>query len=362
MTVITIDARLLNFSHWSGVEHYSFNVVSEMCALAPNTRFRLLFDSEPGDPRLLALTGKPNVSARTYKGSARFYGALAFDLLLSRSNVYYAMGGRLPPYKLPCRAALVIHDLLPLTRPEYLDEETARSLARKWRQAVPKADLIVTVSAATRVEISRCFSYPDHRIHVAPPAVVERPEGTRPAWLPQGRFVLMVNPGRANKNWCNGLLGFKGFVEAGPYQDVTLVLVGALGSEGDAIRELVASSGLARSVVLAGYATDGELGYVYRHATAALFPSWYEGFGMPALEALHYGVPLVASDIASIRELAGDAAVLVDPADAGAIAAGLARVIGEPATRDAYVKAGLARAASFSWRETAAKTLKALSP
>jgi glycosyltransferase involved in cell wall biosynthesis len=360
MAVFTIDARLLGYPRWSGVEHYTWNVIREMQRLAPEVAFRLLFDSAPTGEALKLLLDAPNTKAICHRGSVRFYGRLPFELALSRSRVYYAMGGRLPPFPLPCKSVLTVHDLMPLTRPEFLPTEEAQSLAKKWRTAVPRADRIVTVSGATRAELVTSLGYDPSRIFLAPPAVVPRPAGQRPAWLPDRRYVLMVNPGRPNKNWHNALAAFAKFrAEAGDGAPA-LLLAGALSSQEQPIRRMLEESQLNDDVVLGGYVSDAELGWLYENAFAALFPSWYEGFGMPALEALHYKLPLIASNIPSIREIVEDAGILVDPASVDEIKLALLRVFGSNAARDTLIRRAAERAAAYSWEASARSTLKVL--
>ena len=136
--------------------------------------------------------------------------------------------------------------------------------------------------------------------------------------------------------------------------ELDLVLVGAEKRGGEEVRKTVQRLGLERRVVLAGHVDHEELAALYRGAACLVFPSRYEGFGLPVLEAMASGTPVVAAAAGAVPEVAGDAAILVEPGDPEAIADGVRRALAE---RERLVAAGLERAGRFSWAETARRTL-----
>jgi glycosyltransferase involved in cell wall biosynthesis len=137
----------------------------------------------------------------------------------------------------------------------------------------------------------------------------------------------------------------------------SLVLAGPLGWRAEAVHREVAVPGPGR-VVLTGRIDPGALDALYRSADAFCYPSLYEGFGLPVLEAMARGVPVVCSNASSLPEVAGDAAVLVDPMSVGEMADAIARVLGDDRERERLGAAGRARAEGFSWERTARKTLE----
>jgi glycosyltransferase involved in cell wall biosynthesis len=140
--------------------------------------------------------------------------------------------------------------------------------------------------------------------------------------------------------------------------DLKLVVAGRPGWLYEDIFTTVKTLGLAEKVIFTGYVDDDDLPALYRGAMLFVFPSLYEGFGLPILEAMASGLPVVASDTASIPEVAGDAAILVDPHDSRAMAEAMARVLAEDQLREALAQKGLARARGFTWDTVARKTLE----
>jgi glycosyltransferase involved in cell wall biosynthesis len=136
--------------------------------------------------------------------------------------------------------------------------------------------------------------------------------------------------------------------------DLSLVVVGAEKRGGDEVRRTVSRLGLEQRVDLAGHVEHDELAALYRGAACLVFPSRYEGFGLPVLEAMASGTPVVAAAAGAVPEVAGDAAILVEPGEPASIAAGIRLALTQ---RECLVAAGLKRAAQFSWTETARRTL-----
>jgi glycosyltransferase involved in cell wall biosynthesis len=239
------------------------------------------------------------------------------------------------PLSCPCPAVVTIHDL---------SFERDRSVMDAWhrlvfRRMVPRAargaSRVLAVSERTKQDVIELY-------RVDPQRIVVTPHGVDPAFTP-GReqpdsYLLLVGSVEPRKN---------PLAAADAAADLEMRLVVA-GPERDAglARELAR-----RGADVRGYVSDEELVGLYRGAAALLLPTRYEGFGLPALEAMATGTPVVAAPDAALRELAGDAAVFVEPEQ---LAAGVREAL---ARRDQLVAAGLARAARFSWEETASRTI-----
>jgi glycosyltransferase involved in cell wall biosynthesis len=209
----------------------------------------------------------------------------------------------------------IVHDLVPLHFPQWVHPRTRRQNLAKYRHAARTCDLIVTISQYTAEDIADRLGFPRERIVVAYPGVDERftPGNT----VVQGSegYVLMLAPGDPRKNHAN--------------------LAAAV--------ELVPGLWL----LAPDQVSDDELPNLYRNAAVFAYPSYFEGFGIPIVEAMASGTPVVTSSHPSLDEASGDAAVRVDPDSPESIAAGLERVLAE---RDSRVAAGLEHAARFTWR------------
>jgi glycosyltransferase involved in cell wall biosynthesis len=211
----------------------------------------------------------------------------------------------------------IVHDLVPLHFPKWAHPRTRSLNVAKYRQAARTCDVIVTISEYTANDIAERLGFPRERIVVAYPGVDERftPTGPSNTVLQGDRYVLMLAPGDPRKNHAN--------------LAAAVELVPEL--------RLVAPEGV----------SDDELPALYRGAAVFAYPSFFEGFGIPIIEAMASGTPVVASSHQSLDEASGDAAVRVDPESPEAIAAGLETALAE---RESLVARGLEHVRRFTWR------------
>jgi len=284
----------------------------EIVAFAPvsmRSRRRLeeAIDGIPVEQRLVSLPP----SAHLWRTLWSRLGRPPVERLAGPLDVFHFSDWMYPRQRSGLRSTIV-HDLIPLRHPEWVHPRTRRQNAAKYRHAARTCDVIVTISEFTADDIAERLGFPRERIVVAYPGVDER---FSPGEEPGGDYVLMLAPGDPRKNFEKLAAAVKLVPE------VQLV---------------------ARSAV-----SDKELPALYRRAAVFAYPSFFEGFGMPILEAMASGTPVVASSDPSLDEASGDAAVRVDPTDLESIAEGIRRALEE---REALVAKGLAHARNFTWR------------
>ncbi|HWC41215.1 MAG TPA: glycosyltransferase family 1 protein [Actinomycetota bacterium] len=282
-------------------------------------------------------------------------------------DVFHATNFTAPPTR---RAATVvtIHDLTYLRHPEMVSDASAR-----YRHLVPRAldrgALVVTPTAAVAAEVAEAYGLDTDRLVVTPLGVDDswrRTAPPDPAWLAAhglpGRYLLFVGNREPRKNLGTLLAAYRSLLESrvgagaapAPPAAPPLVLVGPPGWG-----ETLDTAGLpADAVRTPGYLPEPDLALVVAGAAALVVPSWYEGFGLPALEALACGTPVVASDLPAHREVLGDQAHLFPPGDPAALAAALAKVLDDPGGEPARA-ARRTRAAGFTWENCATATLSA---
>jgi glycosyltransferase involved in cell wall biosynthesis len=258
------------------------------------------------------------------------------------------------------RKVITIHDLTFLKYPQYATP-TVRAYATQVKQCLRWTDLVLTVSENTKQEIVDYLGFPADRVVVTPlasrlardrprrPGAISAPIWPRP-------YLLFVSTLEPRKNLTSLITAFEMLKRD---LDLDLLLIGQRGWLDQPILAQISRSAYQSSIHRLRYVPDGQLVEFYRQAEAFVYPSHYEGFGLPVLEAMSLGAPVVCSDIPALRAVAGPAALFVDPADPAALAATLAGLLPDRARRDRLIQLGYAQSQFFSWAQTAQLTLDA---
>lgn len=258
-----------------------------------------------------------------------------------------------PGFNVPLSSVIpfvfTIHDLIPTRVPEETTIGKRTYYRAVVRPAVRRAFCVITVSQFSRREVLEWTAVDTNRVTVVPlaPAAAFVPDGER--HTPGYPYLLYVGRRKPHKNLSRCL---QAFARAHVPLDIQLVLTG----EADAqLTRLAQRLGILGRLVFAGSLSDDALAAWYRGALAVLIPSLYEGFGLPALEAMACGTPVVAANATALPEVVGDAAVFVDPRSVDSIAEGIQRVVDNATLRDLLRRRGTQRAAAFDWTRTAEK-------
>jgi glycosyltransferase involved in cell wall biosynthesis len=262
------------------------------------------------------------------------------------------------PLLMPARSAarlVTIYDLFFLRDASGTAPEIRRDYTALTAQHGRRADAVVVISHYTAREVTARLGVPPDRIVLCPPGSPEWPR--REAPTPGGPILYIGSPER-RKN-VPGLLRAYALLRARLPDVPRLVLAGRPPDPGSEISAMIARPPWDSHVRHLGYVSDEERQRLYREASMLVVPSFDEGFGMPALEAMTMGVPLVAADRGALPEVTGGAAQLVDPTDDDAMAEAMRRVLAEPAAAMAGIERGRRRAAQYSWQTSAARLLQA---
>ena len=257
------------------------------------------------------------------------------------------------PLLLPSRSAasvITIHDLHFLSHPEQTAAEIRRDYPALVREHAMRADRILVVSRFVAGEVQRVLGVPADRISVCPNGAPEWK--APPAAAAADGYLLFVGTVEPRKN-IDGLLDAYARLLARRPDAPRLVIAGRMGGTGDGPLARVQHPPLSGHVEYRGYVANCEREALYKGAQAFVLPSFDEGFGIPALEAMAAGVPVIASTRGALPELVGDAGLLVDPDDNESLAAAMDRIIGDPHLRANCARRGLDRAGQFSWAQTA---------
>src|SRR5207244_1069467 len=270
-----------------------------------------------------------------------------------------------PHYVLPplvrCRSVVTIHDCIHLMFPQYLPNRFALAYARaSLGLASRRAVRVLTVSESSKRDILRFVDMKPEKIDVIYNAYDER-FGVEPReedvvrvrerYQLHDEFVLYAGNVKPHKNLERLIEAFD-LVRRRGLGDLRLVLIGDDFSRYAALRRAVHQHQLHKYVRFLGYLPEATLAVMYRLAGVFVFPSLYEGFGLPPLEAMASGTPVVTSNVSSLPEVAGDAAVLIDPYDPASIAGGIEQVLTNETLRRDLRRKGVARAGQFSWESS----------
>lgn len=272
----------------------------------------------------------------------------------------------LPP-ACPCPVVTTVHDLIPYILPQTCTRRYLERFLARMPEICARSALILTVSRHTSRDLTRILGVPEAKVVVVP----EAPE---PCYRPipfsesnalvaeryglTGPYILYVGGFSPRKN-LSALLGAYAAVHNELTEHPPLVLAGQLDAPGLRLVDRARDLGVAGHVLFPGFIPLSDLPYLYRSARLFVYPSLYEGFGLPPLEAMACGTPVIASKESSLPEVVGEAGHLVDPYDPEALAGALRKLANDQEGRDLLRRRGLARAKAFSWRRTAAETLLA---
>jgi glycosyltransferase involved in cell wall biosynthesis len=357
---VAIDTRKI---HDFGIGTYIRNLLRQLARIDRDTEYVLLC-REP-DMGIAAQLGPNFRSVREPSPNYSFREQIHVPWILRRErpDVYHA-----PHYVLPaavrCRSVVTIHDCIHLMFPQYLPNRAAYAYARAsmWA-AARRSHRILTVSEASKRDILDLFNVTPDKIVVVYNAIDEHFSATpsaehvarvRERYQLDHKFVLYVGNIKPHKNLVRLIEAFSQLRRT--HDDLKLLIIGDEISKLPALRRAVHRLKLHKHVRFLGYLKDDTLTVLYRLASVFVFPSLYEGFGLPALEAMASGTPVVTSNVSSLPEVTGGAAVLVDPYDVDSIGNGMRRVLDDPAFADELRIRGLARAREFSWERSVAKT------
>jgi len=270
----------------------------------------------------------------------------------------------LPP-RVSCARVVTIHDLSFMRHPEMFTRRDRQLLRWGVPLAVHGADQIIVPSAHARDDLLDIFDVSPDRVRVTHEGVSERfridaspaADDRTSGHLPSFPYVLTVGNLQPRKNPQRLLTAWAELVQGGLTADCRLVLAGGSHGRQEDVRSLIAKLRLEDHVLLTGYVADDELPALYAGARAFVFPSLYEGFGLPILEAMASGVPIACSNVTSLPEVAGNAAALFDPLDVDDIAGAIGALICDEELRRRLIGRGLERVTMFSWEKCARETL-----
>lgn len=369
---IVLDARCLRGAP-GGVATYTAALVEQLPRLLPEVRFALVRHAAAPAP----LSRAPNVEEWTLGGDPNdplsyFVLGKLIERRLGPEDLFHAPYRVLPRDARP-RSVMTLHDLMQVLCPELVfpDPRLRRVLHPWWsyavRRSLRRAGRVLAVSRHSAADALRVEPAAEGRIRVTPLAVDHAAFRPLPAAealahssavVPAGtRYLLVLGGGYPNKNHAAAALAFARAFRAD--DGVHLLIIQRERTLPPELQRATREAGLEGRVHVRGGVSVEALCALYARAEALVFPSLYEGFGLPVLEAMAAGCPVIASNLTSLPEVTGDAALSCDPRDLDALAAAMRRLTGDAALQGELSARGLERAAGFTWERTARGTIAA---
>ncbi|HEX3032582.1 MAG TPA: glycosyltransferase family 1 protein [Bacillota bacterium] len=364
---VGIDARAAIWYRGTGIGTYTYQLMRSLAGLRPpEFDFRFFW---PGDEYKDLDINDEKVFNSIEKSKDKFWEEVHIPARLSNEKIdlyHVPQNGIGLPQPKACKTVVTIHDLIPYVYPETVGRGYLKVFLAQMPDIVAQADKIITVSHWSKKDIHRILEVPEEKIAVTyeAPEPIYRPipkaEARDLAKTKYGLskpYILYIGGFSPRKN-VKGLISAFKQILPDLQEDIQLALVGRQAREFNELQVLIEALNLVDKVVWTGFAPVEDLPHLYSGARAFVYPSVYEGFGLPPLEAMACGTPTICSNTSSLPEVTGNACLTCSPYDVSELAEALYQVLTKPELRLELREKGLIRAAEFTWQSTAEETLK----
>jgi glycosyltransferase involved in cell wall biosynthesis len=356
----------------TGVGHYTFELARALASVEPSSQFEVIYPSTYPPVSLESGSGAPlpdnlRISRIRVGLVGRHWWSVGLPRYIRKGklDLFHGTNYDVPLWR-PCATVLTIHDLSHLLHPETHEKRSVKRAQRRLPMMARAADAIVTPTESVRSEVCKLLK-------IGPEKVFAIPEAARACFHPLASaetadvrrklnvgddFLLAVGTLEPRKNLSLLVGAFEEVRRARSESRTQLVIAGGRGWLSDPLFAAIEESPAKDSILLTDYLRDEDLRALYASCRAFIYPSVYEGFGLPPLEAMACGAPVIASRIRSLEETTGGAALLFEPGSVTELTRNILGLLGEENSRRALSIAGQRRAAQFSWEETARLTWK----
>ena len=363
---IAIDCRSV-FPGRGGIGRHAENLVRALAGVDGHHQYLLLFTRRKGDLRLIGSDAFAELVFEAGMIDER-WEQLQLPTVLADNGIdlYHNTCFSVPVVQTTQWRVATVHDVVFRVHPELVDPKLCDYLDRWTEHALDVADAVITVSEFSKGQISDAYGTASEKVHVVYNGVEEhfRPgvskrmarEVREKHKLPE-RFVLYIGSLEPKKNIDRLLEALRSLVEARAVKGHKLVLAGGAGGKGYDVAQAMDLAGVREHVLVTGYVDDSEVAPLMNLADLFVYPSLYEGFGLPPLEAMACGTPTVVSDASSLPEVVGDGALVAPATDAAGLAEQMARGLRDAKLRRRLKARGRKRAREFTWARAARETL-----
>jgi glycosyltransferase involved in cell wall biosynthesis len=366
---IGIDSRASIWYRGTGIGTYAYQMIHNISLIDKINQYLLFFPED----KTFSLNPGENIDIRKISDHTtdNFWSDINIPNILTDkgTDIYFIpQNGIGMPKDKSCSFAITLHDVIPYRMPETVGPQYLEIYNREMPGIIPRCDSIITVSQYSKKDIAQALGFPEDKIHVTHLAAEDiyfpRNRGCcieylKSAYGIDGNYILYVGGFSPRKN-IKGLIQAFGIIKSKLKCDYKLVILGKKGRSYYDYRDLTYSLGLKEDVIFTGYVPVEELPIFYNGAKIFCYPSFYEGFGLPPLEAMACGTPVIASNVTSMPEILSDACEYVNPSDVEEMASKLELLIEDEKLRTSLTFRGLQKSSEYSWKRTAAETIRIL--
>jgi glycosyltransferase involved in cell wall biosynthesis len=368
MTIAIDASRAVNET--AGIGRYSRELIKKMIEIDKKNDYLLFFSyfrKNPEKEQQMKSFQASNVKIKTLRIPGNFKEKIWrwrlpwLEKFIGQADVFFAPSFLEVNFGLKIPQVMVIHDLTTFIYPEHRGKEVSERLSLRVQEAAKKAQKIIAVSQTTASDSVKYLKITKNKIKVIYPglAAMPKPAKNLPGRLRTKQYLLFVGTVEPRKNLI-GLFKAYALLPMVLQEKYPLVIVGAQGWNNGETYDVLKALKLEDKVKFLGFVADPVLAKLYKEAAVFVYPSLYEGFGLPVLEALSYGTPVVTSNVSSLPEVAGRAALLIDPQDPKSIASGLQRLLEGKAEVELLQNEAQKQVQKFAWEKCARQTLKVL--
>jgi glycosyltransferase involved in cell wall biosynthesis len=366
---IGIDARSV-LKKRTGVGNYTYNIAKNLSRIDKENQYVLFYSHHKNVRSAIPRFDNPNFETRYFRIPNKLLNLMwgtfrmpKIDWLVGRVDLYHS-----PNYNLNIlghgKSVITIHDLNFLALREHSIYTAKWYYAYKIKDYAHQADAVIVVSESTKREVLKYLEVPGKKVHVIyngyspafrPLVENENTKKVLDKYRIKGDYILFVGTLEPRKN-IEGVI--RAYHQCKAKEDFLLVLAGGRGWKYKTVFGLLEELKLKNRVVFTWYVPESDLPALYNQASLFVYPSFYEGFGIPPLEAMACGLPVIVSNTTSMPEVVGDAGLYVDPHDVKQISHSIDTVLSDDQLRNSMKEKGLERAEMFSWEKTAREILK----
>lgn len=361
---IAFDARSINWSKGTGIGTYTEKILKNMIASNPDFFFQLYWSESGYENFSFDNTQIMMTSKRHHRFFDQYY--IPANLKMKHSEIYHVPqnGIGLSEF-ISCKKIVTIHDLIPYIMPETVGKGYLLKFLSQIPQVIGISDAIITVSNYSKKDILKFFPIDEDKIFVTPLAA---DESFKPLDKEKCRaklkskyniskaYILYLGGFSPRKNIKSLITAFSKILKKLP-KEYVLVLVGEINIEGNSLLKLISTLNIEDKVILTGKVPEDDLPLLYNGCDLFVYPSLYEGFGLPPLEAMSCGVPVITSFVSSIPEVTGDSCLLINPNDTSELSMAMEKILSDENFSTILCEKGLLRASNFSWKKTAEATI-----